>query len=312
MSEGRVLVHLAAGIGNIVLATPLLVELDDRNWQVDLWISADYGEAASLFDGWCVVDKVFQDPLPPSQLQEYDLLIPAVPPFYWPRFSAIYSEQKNTAARPPDELFYQNEQKYYKEFAINQNDRRTGSTVYRLPIAMVTDHPVSFRTLTIAPGCKTGEMSAKRWPFFVELAKRFDDVALVGTKDDLRGWDNEPLHFPDYVKNLVGLSLRQTAEVLASSGVVVGNDSGLSHIAAAVGTPVVMLFGPTPHLTLGEFPPNVIVVRAGMACEPCWFADRLAACDRRVDCLKSISVDEVAARVAEILGVPNSTRAKSQ
>ena len=89
------------------------------------------------------------------------------------------------------------------------------------------------------------------------------------------------------------LTLRQTAAVLAAAGAVVGNDSGLSHIAAAVGTPTVMLFGPTPHLSLGQFPPNVQVLRAGLACEPCWFGARLRACTAQIHCLQQLSVDTV-------------------
>ena len=52
---------------------------------------------------------------------------------------------------------------------------------------------------------------------------------------------------------------------------MIGNDSGLFHMAAAIGTPTVRLFGPTSHLSLGQFSPNVQVLRAGLACEPCWF-----------------------------------------
>ena len=74
------------------------------------------------------------------------------------------------------------------------------------------------------------------------------------------------MNFPAHVSSLVGqLSLRETAEVMASAGVVVGNDSGLSHIAAAVGTPTVMLFGPTPHESLGPMSPNVKMLRSGLA-----------------------------------------------
>jgi len=102
-------------------------------------------------------------------------------------------------------------------------------------------------------------MAAKRWPYFAELAAAFSDVVVVGTPDDLRQHDNVPMNFPPHVRSLVGqLSLRETAELMAAAGVVVGNDSGLSHIAAAVGTPTIMLFGPTPHESLGSMPDSGI------------------------------------------------------
>jgi ADP-heptose:LPS heptosyltransferase len=137
-------------------------------------------------------------------------------------------------------------------------------------------------------------MTAKRWPHFPQLAEALPDVAVVGTADDLRQSDRTLLKFPSHARSFVDrLTLRQTAELMASAGVVVGNDSGLSHVAAAVGTPCVMIFGPTPHQVLGELPPHVTVVRRGLECEPCWFRSRFRACARRIDCLRELSVEAV-------------------
>jgi heptosyltransferase-2 len=80
---------------------------------------------------------------------------------------------------------------------------------------------------------------------------------------------------------------------MASAGLVIGNDSGLAHVAAAVGTPCVMIFGPTPHQVLGQLPPHVTVVRRGLPCEPCWSRSRFHACGRRINCLRELSVQEV-------------------
>jgi ADP-heptose:LPS heptosyltransferase len=125
------------------------------------------------------------------------------------------------------------------------------------------------------------------------LAERFADVAVVGTRDDLPA-----RRFPGHCRWFVDrLTLRETAEVLASAGVAVGNDSGLSHVAASTGTPTVMIFGPTDHAVLGPLPPNVRVLRRGLVCEPCWAGARLQACVGRVDCLAELSVDTVAREI---------------
>jgi heptosyltransferase-1 len=60
--------------------------------------------------------------------------------------------------------------------------------------------------------------------------------------------------------------LRETAAVIAAAGTVVANDSGLGHVAAAVGVPTILLFGPTPNAVFGGFPPNVTVLRSGLPC----------------------------------------------
>ena len=163
-------------------------------------------------------------------------------------------------------------------------------------------------TIVLAPGSKPGPMATKRWPFFAQLSEFFDDVVVVGTELDLAAFDGAPLKFPKQVRSLVGkLSLSQTAAVLAGAAVVVANDGGLGHLAGALGVPTILLFGPTPHRTLGMLPPNVAVMRSGLSCEPCWFARRFRACDARIDCLRHLSVKDVAfavdqARKSRLLG----------
>lgn len=76
----------------------------------------------------------------------------------------------------------------------------------------------------------------KNWPLerFQELAARLDEPVrwLAGPEDVLPGADR----FDD---------LGEVANWLAGARVYVGNDSGITHLAAAVGTPTVALFGPT-------------------------------------------------------------------
>lgn len=300
--NGTILVHLASGIGNVVLATPLLVALSEMGFTVNVLLDADYSQTADLLSDWSIVNKIFGSSSTAEAMRNYDRVIPAVPPFYWPRFARLYRDRRMAMSRPPDALFYTNEQEYYLAFARTLGYAKGKRPVYRLPIAPSDRYPVTAETLVIAPGCKTGEMAAKRWPYFVDLAERFEDVAVVGVRDDVRSSDRRPMEFPPHAKQMIdNLGLRQTAEVLASAGAVVGNDSGLSHIAAAVGVPTLMIFGPTPHRTLGELPPNVTVLRAGLDCEPCWFTRRLAACASRIDCLRQVTVDAVESEIRRLL-----------
>ena len=294
-----VLVHLAAGIGNIVLATPLLVALQQLGFAVDVALAADYPETADLFRPWSLVRVVFTNrDIPP--MENYSYVIAAIPPFYWPRFAPRFRGAENLVSRPSDSLFYTNEQSYYLSFA-NTLGWKGADPPVTLPIASIGRSDVTRRTLVLAPGCKSGEMAKKRWPFFSRLAERFHDVVLVGTADDLRDGQGARLDLSAHLRNLAGqLSLRETAEVIASAGAFVGNDSGLSHIAAAVGTPTVMIFGPTSDLVLGPLPSNVRVVRRGLRCEPCWSNDRFRACSGRIDCLAQVTVEMVVRSLVEL------------
>jgi ADP-heptose:LPS heptosyltransferase len=72
---------------------------------------------------------------------------------------------------------------------------------------------------------------------------------------------------------------------------VITNDSGPMHLAAAVGTPVVAIFGPTDPALTGPYGSQHVVLRAGIACSPC-FKDY---CANRVqmECMKLVSVEPV-------------------
>jgi ADP-heptose:LPS heptosyltransferase len=299
----NVLVHLASGIGNIVLATPLLVALDELGLTVDVCLSADYPATADLLRGWSILRNVVSTLAPPLSDGRYDAILPAVPPFYWSRFRHAYHRKSRCIARPADSLFYENEQAYYLAFA-----RALGYPADRHPplsLPVGPSHSLSAAAVVLAPGSKTGEMSAKRWPWFSRLAASLPDVSVVGTADDLFEADGSPLCFPPHVQNLSGkLSLRETAETIAAAGLVIANDTGLAYVSAAVGTPTIILFGPTPDRSLGPLPANVTVVRCGLPCEPCWFTARLAHCSQRLDCLRALEPDRVLSAIQLMQGIP--------
>jgi ADP-heptose:LPS heptosyltransferase len=308
MATTTVQVHLGAGIGNVVLATPLLVALQELGFSTDVVLAAiDYTETEDLLHPWSAVRATFTSPKPFPAPQHYSWVIPAIPPFYWAGYARKFATTRNVIPRPPDALFYQDEQAYYLEFARRLGCVSERSRSCTLPIAPTHSPGMAERTLILAPGCKTGEMAAKRWPHYPELANKYADVAVVGTADDLWRYNGEQMRFDPHVKMFVNrLTLRQTAELLAGAGAVVANDTGLAYVAAAVGTPTLILFGPTPDKSLGSFPPNVRVLRAGLACEPCWFHARFRACAGQIDCLPRISVDAVVSLLEE-LGVSAKT-----
>lgn len=285
------LVHLGAGIGNIVLATPMLSALEQMHLRVDLCLSADYPETASLFDGWPAIRRVFaDDELEGALADRPDFVIAAIPPFYWARFRTLFRAHR----RPPDDLFYTDEQSWYLAFAASAGWAGATKPETWLPISPNTTD-VTAATVVIAPGSKTGEMANKRWPHFAALAARLGDVdvAVVGTADDLASGADR-LSFPGNVRSFVSkLSLRETASLLAGAGVVVANDNGLAHVAAAVGTPTITLFGPTSEHVLGTFAPHQEALRASFACAPCWRATRYGACHGTIDCMRSLAVDVV-------------------
>jgi ADP-heptose:LPS heptosyltransferase len=306
----EVLVHIGAGIGNVVLATPLIIALHEMRFTVDVWLTGDYVQTADLLKSWSVVRAVSTNASLDLRSTNYNHVIPAIPPFYWPRYTPKYSATLPLVPRPSDSVFYQDEQQFYLSFARRLGYAPDRRPLVCLPIATSEFQEVGLQTLVIAPGFKTGEMAAKRWPYYSELADEFADVAVVATADDLRRYSGNRIQFGPHVKTFVDrLTLRETAGLLAAVGAVVANDTELAYVSAAVGTPTLILFGPTPHEGLGQLPPNVRVLRTGLQCEPCWFNGRFRACAGRIDCLAQVPVDAVVCLLGELglFGSPVST-----
>lgn len=96
-------------------------------------------------------------------------------------------------------------------------------------------------------------------------------------------------------------ALADLPALYAEAALLVSNDSGPAHFAAAAGLPTIVLFGPeTPKLYQPLGPSRAIY--AGLACSPCVSAHnhRRTACTDNV-CMRAITVDEVYAAVAELL-----------
>ncbi|MCD4689933.1 glycosyltransferase family 9 protein, partial [bacterium] len=87
------------------------------------------------------------------------------------------------------------------------------------------------------------------------------------------------------------------AALLSLADVYIGSDTGVTHLAAAVGTPVVALFGPGDPRRFGHGGPRDVVLYHKQNCSPC----PQSGCDWDGACMKAITVDEVAAAVTRVL-----------
>lgn len=96
-------------------------------------------------------------------------------------------------------------------------------------------------------------------------------------------------------------SLAQSAALVAGSALFVGNDSGLLHVAAAVGVPSIGLFGPTRPGRWAPRGDRHVALRAVDHCEGCLPWHPRARCRHDGACMKKITVEEVAAAAQRML-----------
>jgi ADP-heptose:LPS heptosyltransferase len=111
------------------------------------------------------------------------------------------------------------------------------------------------------------------------------------------------------LKNLVGrTTVCETAAVVRRSSLVISNDDSVAHIAAAVGTPVVAIFGPSdPRRVLPWNPDGLVrMVSAGLECSPCYFLySGQIICrygSEDVRCMKAVTPEMVMREVEALMG----------
>ena len=95
------------------------------------------------------------------------------------------------------------------------------------------------------------------------------------------------------------LHIRQLAACIERCDLFLTNDTGPMHIASAVGTPTVALFGPGNHIRFQPLGDSHTVIRHDVPCSPCkQFTDK---CKNNI-CMKQISVDEVWDSICQMIG----------
>ena len=159
------------------------------------------------------------------------------------------------------------------------------------------------RFAVINPGAAYG--SAKRW-----VPERFAEVAdqlasRYGLAIVLCGGPGEKEIGADIAKamqsppqNIIGkTSVRQMMAVLAASNLMITNDSGPMHVAAAFDVPTVAIFGPTDHTTTSPWGTRSQIVRHPVECSPCLL--RQCPIDHR--CMQRVTVEDVLSAAAGLL-----------
>ena len=162
-------------------------------------------------------------------------------------------------------------------------------------------------TLAVAPGAAYGP--AKQWPVesFAKTAENWvkNDrrVIVVGTEKERALGEQIEKRVPEKtVINLCGqTSLSELMAVLQSCSACVCNDSGVMHLAAALGIPGVAIFGSTNPAATGPLGPHWIVMANSINCDPCF----QRTCDKDEDnayiCLRCTTPEAVSEALESVI-----------
>ena len=161
-----------------------------------------------------------------------------------------------------------------------------------------------------------GYSTARRWDAakFAAVADRLHDeydatIVLVGAKGD--DSDSVKSLMKTSPTDLTGkTSLPELAGILAKSDLFIGADSGVMHVAAAAGTPIVAVFGPSNPDAWGPWTPDgkSIVVRSAPECSPCSYVGHgiglREGCAART-CMRMVTPEAVLAAARTVLDSNN-------
>lgn len=174
--------------------------------------------------------------------------------------------------------------------------------------AIVTVRPEN-TMIALAPG---STWATKRWGVqrFADLAQAIlnsgMDVVIVGGPEDRELGQHIAAILPSgRAMNLCGnLSFLESAELLRRCAALVTNDTAVMHIAAAMGTPCVAIFGPTA--TEFGFTPagtdHMILQKTGLPCRPCTPHGGMVCPVGTHECMTAITIEEVLMAVNNVVG----------
>ena len=322
--DSPTLVIQTAFLGDVILSTPLLSALADRHGPVDVVTTPI---AAPLLETHPAVRQVFpydkrrtdrgwsglRSLARRLQQQRYDRV-------YLPHRS-LRSAALALLARIPSRIGYTGSWSFL--YTESRAKPRTGHETERLMAlangasgaypphlrptpddAQVAAGVIDGDFVALAPGSIWG---SKRWPYYAELAAKLPAaVVVVGGQDDATLGEEIVRAVGPSGRRAVNacgkLTLRQSAALIGRAKLLVTNDSAPLHLATAMKTPVVALFGPT--VTEFGFGPlragDIALGAVGLRCRPCSPHGPPACPLHHHRCMRELTVAAVLAAIEEL------------
>ncbi len=291
----KALICLSQGVGNVIMATPLIQAVHDLGYTVDVYCNARCN-AASLLRGWAAIEHVFTSWGDLSLIQEhYDVVCRgAWCNLKWP---PVFLQAQDYLS--PDIL----DMRVHHETSANMTVARKLGHKGATPMPHCEhDRPgldLPQEYTAVCPGYgsdRSPEWDRKLWPHWRKLCEALEAcgtrLVCVGSSLDT-GLGELPVDV-----DLRGtLSLRASAGVLAGAERVIAIDNGLAHMAAALGVETAVLFGFTSPLKNRPVGRDVRILTAGLECQPCQMLGREQTC-RDAQCMRQLSVGKVLEGIA--------------
>lgn len=175
----------------------------------------------------------------------------------------------------------------------------TGLTEHVFSPKLIIKETINLGSNRVIGLCVGTSKPQKTWAVdnYIEVAKHFSgngyNVVFIGGKAESK-WIPEELFVkhPNWHNYMGKLSLTESASLVKSCNLVIGGDTGIMHIAAALNVATVAIFSCSDPSLHAPFSDKSYFLTASVPCQYCYETDRLLKCKKYI-CLSSISVNMV-------------------
>lgn len=310
-SHQRIIVGISQGIGNVILATPLLKALQSMGYDVDVPSGVYNNGAETILQGLGVK---MVDPETARKRAPYLATLQSI----WPVNGLEKLSSQTFFAPTCQEAWQQNlfahevEANMSLAYTIGYDGKIPKPYCHRQSCAQ-TEY------LGKIPEKRVGIHVCTRYSAQLFANRRLYNPAKIAAILTDRGYrvvllggpgtTIDPSDYPADTIDLVGkLSIAQSTDAIARLDALVTEDCGMAHVAAAMDCPQVSIFGPTSVVKNRPWSDKAQVFTLGLPCQPCQFTEMANQCrDNR--CMQ-IDPERIADHVDRMIGAKRSGPAR--
>jgi ADP-heptose:LPS heptosyltransferase len=287
-AQDPILVGVGSGIGNMIHVAPMIRRLAEHFGRpIDLLVAEDHSDSLFLLHNPAYVNAVYS-------LRQYAL---------GRHYSTVFLTHSFGQARLP---FRAKRVIWSRDWALFHPDHPLHEALFNLEAAkqlLGVDYTeedgrksyigeITYRwpkgdLVGFHGGSKDGFWVSKRWSYYSELAARLRNegyrVASFGT----------PGEYVEGTEDMTGGTIEEMAKRMLSCSYFVGNDSGVMHLANALGIPLIAIFGPTNPRTRGPLRQTSRALGLVKDCAPCECKNPAVFLSGQCRCIGEIPLEEV-------------------